>query len=316
MKKKTVSLLMTMALTAAMLAGCGSSNAADTAATTDTTADAEETTDAAADTATADFDTEEDISVYSREDGSGTRGAFIELFGVEEKDANGEKIDNTTEDATITNNTSVMMTGVAGDDYAIGYVSLGSLNDTVKALKIDGVEPTVENIKSDSYKVYRPFNIATKGEVSEAAQDFIEYILSAEGQQIVSDEGYITIDDAAPAFAGGQASGSVTVAGSSSVSPVMEKLAEAYMKLNGNVKIEIQTSDSTTGMTSAIDGVCDIGMASRELKDTEAEKLTATVIAQDGIAVVVNNNNPIDNLTKDQVKSIYVGETTSWSEVE
>lgn len=315
MKKKAVTLLMTAALTAAMLAGCGSSNAADTAATTDTTADAEDTTDAAADTA-ADFDTEEDISVYSREDGSGTRGAFIELFGVEEKDADGKKIDNTTEDATITNNTSVMMTGVAGDDYAIGYVSLGSLNDTVKALKIDGVEPTVENIKSDSYKVYRPFNIATKGEVSEAAQDFIDYILSAEGQQIVSDEGYITIDDAAPAFAGGKVSGSVTVAGSSSVSPVMEKLAEAYMKLNGNVKIEIQTSDSTTGMTSAMDGVCDIGMASRELKDTEAAELTATVIAQDGIAVVVNNNNPIDNLTKDQVKSIYVGETTSWSEVE
>lgn len=315
MKKKTVSLLMTMALTAAMLAGCGSPETADTTAAADTTAEAEDTA-AAADTATADFDTEDDISVYSREDGSGTRGAFIELFGVEEKDANGEKVDNTTEDATITNNTSVMMTGVAGDDYAIGYVSLGSLNDTVKALKIDGVEPTVENIKSDSYKVYRPFNIATKGEVSEAAQDFIDYILSAEGQQIVSDEGYITVDDAAPAFAGGQASGSVTVAGSSSVSPVMEKLAEAYMKLNGNVKIEIQTSDSTTGMTSAIDGVCDIGMASRELKDTEAEKLTATVIAQDGIAVVVNNNNPIDNLTKDQVKSIYVGETTSWSEVE
>lgn len=308
MKKKTVSLLMTMALTAAMLAGCGSSETADTTVAADTAA--------AEDTATADFDTEEDISVYSREDGSGTRGAFIELFGVEEKDANGEKIDNTTEDATITNNTSVMMTGVAGDDYAIGYVSLGSLNDTVKALKIDGVEPTVENIKSDSYKVYRPFNIATKGEVSEAAQDFIDYILSAEGQQIVSDEGYITIDDAAPAFAGGQASGSVTVAGSSSVSPVMEKLAEAYMKLNGNVKIEIQTSDSTTGMTSAIDGVCDIGMASRELKDTETAELTATVIAQDGIAVVVNNNNPIDNLTKDQVRSIYVGETTSWSEVE
>lgn len=315
MKKKTVSLLMTMALTAAMLAGCGSSETADTTVAADTTAEAEDTA-AAADTATADFDTEEDISVYSREDGSGTRGAFIELFGVEEKDANGEKIDNTTEDATITNNTSVMMTGVAGDDYAIGYVSLGSLNDTVKALKIDGVEPTVENIKSDSYKVYRPFNIATKGEVSEAAQDFIDYILSAEGQQIVSDEGYITVDDAAPAFAGGQASGSVTVAGSSSVSPVMEKLAEAYMKLNGNVKIEIQTSDSTTGMTSAMDGVCDIGMASRELKDTETAELTATVIAQDGIAVVVNNNNPIDNLTKDQVKSIYVGETTSWSEVE
>ena len=315
MKKKTVTLLMTMALTAAMLAGCGSSNAADTAATTDTTADAEETTDAAADTAATDFDTEEDISVYSREDGSGTRGAFIELFGVEEKDANGEKIDNTTEDATITNNTSVMMTGVAGDDYAIGYVSLGSLNDTVKALKIDGVEPTVENIKSDSYKVYRPFNIATKGEVSEAAQDFIDYILSAEGQQIVSDEGYITIDDAAPAFAGGQASGSVTVAGSSSVSPVMEKLAEAYMKLNGNVKIEIQTSDSTTGMTSAMDGVCDIGMASRELKDEEAAELTGQVIALDGIAVIVNKENTIDELTSEDVLNIYTGATTDWSEI-
>ena len=308
MKKKTVSLLMTMALTAAMLAGCGSSETADTTAAADTAA--------AEDTATADFDTEEDISVYSREDGSGTRGAFIELFGVEEKDANGEKIDNTTEDATITNNTSVMMTGVAGDDYAIGYVSLGSLNDTVKALKIDGVEPTVENIKSDSYKVYRPFNIATKGEVSEAAQDFIDYILSAEGQQIVSDEGYITVDDAAPAFAGGQASGSVTVAGSSSVSPVMEKLAEAYMKLNGNVKIEIQTSDSTTGMTSAMDGVCDIGMASRELKDSELSAgLTPTVIATDGIAVIVNKDSSVDSLTSDQVKSIYTGTITKWSEV-
>lgn len=316
MKKKAVTLLMAMTLTAAMLAGCGSSNTAADTNTADTTADADTTTDAAADTAAADFDTEEDISVYSREDGSGTRGAFIELFGVEEKDADGNKVDNTTEDATITNNTSVMMTGVAGDEYAIGYVSLGSLNDTVKALKIDGVEPAVENIKSDSYKVYRPFNIVTKDQVSEAAQDFIDYILSAEGQQIVSDEGYITIDDAAPAFAGGKASGDVTVAGSSSVSPVMEKLAEAYMALNSNVKIEIQTSDSTTGITSAMDGVCDIGMASRELKDTEAGKLTATVIAQDGIAVIVNNNNPLDGLTSDQVKSIYVGETTSWSDVQ
>lgn len=313
MKKKAITLFMAMTLSAAMLAGCGSS-AADTTASTETAGDAADTS--ADSTAAADFDSDEDISVYSREDGSGTRGAFIELFGVEEKDASGEKIDNTTEDATITNNTSVMMTGVAGDDYAIGYVSLGSLNDTVKALKIDGVEPTVENIKSDTYKVYRPFNIATKGEVSEAAQDFIDYIMSAEGQQIVSEEGYITVDDAAPAFEGGQVSGSVTVAGSSSVSPVMEKLAEAYRKVNSGVKIEIQTSDSTTGMTSAMDGVCDIGMASRELKDTEAAELTATVIAQDGIAVIVNNNNPLDDLSADQVKSIYVGETSSWSEVE
>ena len=307
------------------LVACGSSTSADTAAA-DTTTETTESTDAAADTtAESTAEAADDtaaagsmsgaITVLSREDGSGTRGAFIELFGVEEKDANGEKIDNTTEDATITNNTSVMMTGVAGDDYAIGYVSLGSLNDTVKALKIDGVEPTVENIKSDSYKVYRPFNIATKGEVSEAAQDFIDYILSAEGQQIVSDEGYITIDDAAPAFAGGQASGSVTGGSSSSVSPEMEELAEAYMKLNGNVKIEIQTSDSTTGMTSAIDGVCDIGMASRELKDEEAAELTGQVIALDGIAVIVNKENTIDELTSEDVLNIYTGATTDWSEI-
>ncbi len=313
MKKKVVSILMAVTLCGAMLAGCGNSTeqTADAPA-----ADAEYAGENETAEETDGFDTENDISVYSREDGSGTRGAFIELFGVEEKDESGEKIDMTTEEATITNNTSVMMTGVAGDDYAIGYVSLGSLDESVKALQIDGVDASVENIKNDSYKVYRPFNIATKGEASEAAQDFISYIMSAEGQAIVSEEGYITVDDAAPAFEGGKASGDVVVAGSSSVSPVMEKLAEGYMALNSNVKIEIQTSDSTTGMTSAIDGVCDIGMASRALKDSEAAELTATVIAQDGIAVIVNNNNPVQGMTSEQVKSIFTGETLTWSEVE
>ena len=296
--KEIAATLLVATLALGTMVGCGSKG-------NDNTADSADQTGASG-----------DITILSREDGSGTRGAFVELFGIEEKDADGNKVDMTTEDAKITNSTSVMMTTVAGDVNSLGYISLGSLNDTVTAVKIDGVEATADNVSNGTYKIARPFNIATKGEVSEAAQDFIDYILSAEGQQIVSDEGYITVDDAAPAFAGGQASGSVTVAGSSSISPVMEKLAEAYMKLNGNVKIEIQTSDSTTGMTSAMDGVCDIGMASRELKDTETAELTATVIAQDGIAVVVNNNNPIDNLTKDQVKSIYVGETTSWSEVE
>lgn len=313
MKKKAVSILMAVTLCGAMLAGCG--NSADKTADAPA-ADAEY----AGENETAEeadgFDAENDISVYSREDGSGTRGAFIELFGVEEKDEAGEKIDMTTEEATITNNTSVMMTGVAGDDYAIGYVSLGSLDASVKALQIDGVDASVENIKNDSYKVYRPFNIATKGDAGEAASDFISYIMSAEGQAIVSEEGYITVDDAAPAFEGGTASGDVVVAGSSSVSPVMEKLAEGYMALNSNVKIEIQTSDSTTGMTSAIDGVCDIGMASRALKDSEAAELTATVIAQDGIAVIVNNNNPVQGMTSEQVKSIFTGETLTWSEVE
>ncbi|MDO4345578.1 MAG: substrate-binding domain-containing protein [Eubacteriales bacterium] len=255
------------------------------------------------------------ISVISREDGSGTRGAFIELFGVEEKNDAGEKVDNTTVDASITNNTAVMMSTVAGNLYAIGYISLGSLNDSVKAVKIDGAEATAENIKTGEYKISRPFNIATSGEVSEAAQDFINYILSAEGQAVVEENGYIPLDEA-EAFAGNSASGKVVVAGSSSVTPVMEKLKEAYAEVNPDVEIEIQESDSTTGMTSAIDGICDIGMASRELKDSELEAgLTATEIALDGIAVIVNNENPVEDMTAEQVKSIYTGETTVWADV-
>lgn len=262
------------------------------------------------------FDLANDVHIVSREEGSGTRGAFIELFGVEQKDANGEKVDYTTDEAAITNNTSVMLTTVAGDDYAIGYVSLGSLNDTVKALEIDGAAATVENIQSGTYKIARPFNIATKGEVSEAARDFINYILSAEGQAVITANGYIG-SNSATAFAGGNASGKVVVAGSSSVSPVMEKLKEAYAAVNANVSIEIQTSDSTTGMTSAIEGICDIGMASRALKDSELEAgLTGTAICQDGIAVIANLKNPINGLTAEQVKQIYVGEVLSWDELE
>ena len=255
------------------------------------------------------------ITVVSREDGSGTRGAFIELFGVEEKDADGNKVDNTTEEAEITNNTAVMMSTVAGDVDAIGYISLGSLNDSVKAVKIDGVEATAENIKSGEYKVSRPFNIATKGDVSEVAQDFIDYVLSPEGQAVIEENGYISIDDAKDAESA-QPEGKVVVAGSSSVTPVMEKLKEAYADVNPNAEIEIQQSDSTTGMTSAIDGICDIGMASRELKDEELEAgLTSTTIANDGIAIIVNNDNPVDDLSVDQVKSIYVGETTTWGDL-
>ena len=254
-------------------------------------------------------------TVVSREDGSGTRGAFIELFGVEEKDADGNKVDNTTEEAEITNNTAVMMSTVAGDVDAIGYISLGSLNDSVKAVKIDGVEATAENIKSGEYKVSRPFNIATNGEVSDVAQDFIDYILSPEGQAVIEENGYISIDDVKDAEST-QPEGKVVVAGSSSVTPVMEKLKEAYAEVNPNAEIEIQQSDSTTGMTSAIDGICDIGMASRELKDEELEAgLTSTTIANDGIAIIVNNDNPTDDLSVDQVKSIYVGETTTWGDL-
>ena len=255
------------------------------------------------------------IDVISREDGSGTRGAFIELFGIEEK-KDGEKVDMTTDDAQITNSTSVMLTTVAGDDYAIGYVSLGSLNDTVKALKIDGAEATAENIKAGTYKIARPFNIATKGDpTNEVAKDFIDYILSKDGQQVISDNGYISNDDVAD-YAKTAPSGKCVVGGSSSVSPVMEKLIEAYKKVNPNAEIELQTSDSTTGMTSTIEGSYDIGMASRELKDSEvSEGLKATVIATDGIAVIVNNNNPADELSSEQVKEIYTGSYTTWDEV-
>ena len=258
----------------------------------------------------------EEINVISREDGSGTRGAFIELFGIEQKDADGNKVDYTTDDADITNSTSVMMTSVAGNPAAIGYISLGSLNESVKALEIDGVAASVENVKAGSYKVVRPFNIATQSEVSEAAQAFIDFILSADGQAVVEANGYIAAVDDAPAFAGSDVSGKVVVAGSSSVTPVMEKLREAYLALNPNAEIEVQQSDSTAGMTSTIDGVCDIGMASRELKDSELEAgLTSTVIARDGIAVIVSNDNPAVGLTTDQVRAIYMGEVTEWDEV-
>ncbi|MGI6093971.1 MAG: substrate-binding domain-containing protein [Lachnospiraceae bacterium] len=293
MKKKTVAVLLAATMTIGMLVGCGSSKNAESA---ENVAGA--------------------ISVLSREDGSGTRGAFIELFGIEEKNEAGEKADNTTEDAQITNSTSVMMTSVAGDPAAIGYISLGSLDNSVKVLKVDGAEATAENIKDGIYKVSRPFNIATKGDVTEATQDFIDYIMSAEGQAIVEENGYISVAEDAQAYAGTMPEGKIVVAGSSSVTPVMEKLKEAYLAVNTNAEIEIQQSDSTTGMESAISGICDIGMASRELKDTEtAEGLVGQEIALDGIAVIVNKENTLDNITAEMVKKIYVGEVTDWADV-
>lgn len=260
------------------------------------------------------FDAEREITVVSREDGSGTRGAFIELLKIEEKGADGNKTDRTTKEAIIANKTDVMLTNVAGDDYAIGYVSLGSLSSNVKALSVDGVEASAENIKNGTYKVARPFNIATKGSVSEVAQDFINFILSNEGQKVVSSS-YIAVNDNVPAFSGSNPSGKVVVAGSSSVTPIMEKLKEAYLAVNPNAQIEVQLSDSTAGMTGAIDGTCDIGMASRNLKDSEKEKLTGIEIALDGIAIIVNNNNDINDISAEDVKSIFVGEKTVWSEI-
>ncbi|MDR9756889.1 MAG: substrate-binding domain-containing protein [Thermoanaerobacterales bacterium] len=255
-----------------------------------------------------------EIVVVSREEGSGTRGAFIELFGIEEKDANGNKVDNTTDEAIVVNSTSIVMTTVAGNKNSIGYISLGSLNDTVKAVKVDGIEPTVENIKNNTYKVFRPFNIATRDDISELAQDFISFILSSDGQKVVEENSYIAASEKGP-YSSTKPSGKIVIAGSSSVTPLMEKLKEAYLKVNTNAEIEIQASDSTTGMKLAMEGTCDIGMASRELKESELKKLKPTVIAMDGLAIIVNKENPVSNLTSDQIKGIFKGEITSWNEV-
>ena len=296
MKKRIFAVLTATAITA-MMTGCGSSN---------NSADGSQTYGGASDLGM--------ITVVSREDGSGTRGAFIELMGIEQKDADGNKTDMTTVDAMITNKTDVMLSTIAGDPAAIGYVSLGSLNGKVKALQIDGAEATAENVKNGTYKVSRPFNIATKGEPNGVAKDFINYILSADGQKVVSED-YISISDDAAAFETDGSSGKIVVGGSSSVYPLMEKLAEGYEAINAAAEVEVQSSDSTAGMSGAADGTFDIGMASRALKDEEAAELTGTVIANDGIAVIVNNENAITGLTSEQVQKIYTGEITDWSEI-
>ena len=303
--RKLMAVALIAAMAATMAVGCGGLSSDKSA---------EGSTDNSSADSGSDFDTSNDITIVSREDGSGTRGAFVELFGIQQE-VDGEKVDMTTVDAQVTNNTSVMLTTVAGDEYAVGYVSLGSLDDSVKAVKIDGAEATAENIKNGSYKVSRPFNIATKkGLDNEVAKDFINFIMSKEGQEVVAENGYIG-DDSAAAFSGSNPSGKVVVGGSSSVSPVMEKLIEAYKVVNANAEIELQTTDSTTGMTSAIDGSYDIGMASRELKDEETAELDSQVMATDGIAVIVNKANTTDELSSDQVKTIYTGEALTWDEV-
>lgn len=300
MTKKIMATALFGVLAVSAFAGCGGASSSSNGSS-----------DAGSDTAK--FDASKTISVVTREEGSGTRDAFTELTGVLVKDGD-NKTDNTTTSAVTINSTEAVITNVKDNEAAIGYISLGSLNDTVKALKIGGVEATADNVKSGDYAVSRPFNIAYKGELSDVAQDFVDYIMSSDGQKIVSDNGYVTVSENA-AYSGKKPSGKISVAGSSSVSPVMEKLAEAYQKVNTNAKVEIQTSDSSAGMQSAMGGTCDIGMASRDLKDEEKSALKVETIAKDGIAVIVNNANTCDDLTLDQVKSIYTGETTVWSDI-
>lgn len=280
---KLAAIFTSVALAAAMLASCGGSS--------------------------------DKITVISREDGSGTRGAFIELTGIEEKDSNGNKTDNTKKDALICKSTDVVFTQVSGDKNAIGYISFGSLNDTVKALKVEGVEPSTATIESGDYKIVRPFNIAVKDGLSDAAQDFENYILSSEGQDIIEKAGYIKIDKSAAAYASNNASGKVVVSGSSSVTPVMEKLAEAYQKANTNVTVDVQQSDSSTGIKDAINGTSDIGMASRDISDDElSQGIKSVTIAQDAIAVIVNKDNAVEDITMDEIKAIYTGSKTTWSD--
>ncbi len=286
--RKFLGTALVVALSAACLAGCGGNSGSGEA-----------------------------ITVLSREDGSGTRGAFIELFGIEQEDESGETVDMTTVDAQITNSTAVMMSSVANDVNAIGYISLGSLNDTVKAVSIDGAEASVANVENGTYKVVRPFNIVVKeGQTNPAVTDFTNFIMSSEGQAVVEENGYIPVGDAAAYTADTAASGNIVVGGSSSVSPVMEAIIEAYGEANPNVTVELQTTDSTTGVSSTVEGSYDIGMASREIKEDElAQGVTPTTIAQDGIAVIVNNENTVSDLTSDQVQSIFTGETTNWGDV-
>ena len=318
MKRTSVVASVLAATMALSLAACGStaSSSESTAASDSTTASTSEAAESTEAEATGDFDTDQDITVITREDGSGTRGAFIELTGVEEKNDAGEKEDMTTQAAATQNSTNGVMTAVANDETAIGYISLGSLNDTVKAVTVGGVEATAENVSNGTYTLARPFNIVTNGEPTDAvAVDFIAYCMSPDGQALATEDGYIGGEGTE--YTSTQPSGSITVGGSSSVSPLMEKLIEAYKTVNPNATIEMLTTDSTTGVTGALDGTYTIGMASRELKDTEtAEGATATVLAMDGIAVVVNPANTIADLSVDQIKSIYTGEATVWADVQ
>ena len=315
MKHNVITASVLSAAMLASLAACGSAPASSEASSAEVSSAEASSVESAAPAADA-FDTAQDIAVFTREDGSGTRGAFIELTGVEQKDADGKKVDMTTEAAAVQSSTNGVMTAVANDPTAIGYISLGSLNDTVKAVTVDGVKAGADTVKDGSYTLARPFNIVTNGDATDpVAVDFIAYCLSADGQALATDKGYIGSEG--EAFTSAQPAGKIVVGGSSSVAPLMEKLVEAYKTVNPNAEIEHLTTDSTTGVSGALDGSYTIGLASRDLKDSETEAgAKATVLAMDGIAVVVNPENPVENLTVDQIKSIYVGEVTTWDEVE
>lgn len=303
---KKITMLVVVMIMVLSLAACGG---------TTTETKPAETKPAETTPAAPSFDTAKAINVVSREEGSGTRGAFVEITGILGKDAAGNEVDNTSIEAVIQNGTNGVMTTVAGDEYGIGYISLGSLNDTVKAVKVEGAVANAEDVKDGSYKVARPFNVAWKEDtIGEIGTDVMKFIMSEEGQKIVEDNKFVSAGNDG-AYTAANLSGQITIAGSTSVTPLMEKLTEAYRALNPNVIIDIQSTGSSAGMTSAMEGAANIGMASRELKDSETAVLTHKSIAIDGIAVIVNNANPLEDITMDEIKSIFTGETTEWSGV-
>lgn len=317
MKMKNVKLAIGASLLALTLVACSGGDKANGGndQAKNNKANTENTANASKEGESGDLAKLGQIAVISREDGSGTRGAFTEITGLVEKNGD-QEVDNTTASATVQNSTNGVMTTVAGNPSAIGYISLGSLNDTVKALTLEGVEPTAENILSGEYKLARPFLLVTKGEPKEGSleADFIKFALSKDGQAIAEQEGYVK-NEKAEDYKPGNVSGEITVAGSTSVTPLMEKLVEAYKKVNSGANIQIQSNGSSAGITAAAEGTAQIGMSSRELKDEEKSKVQGTVLAQDGIAVIVNKDNPAKDITLEQIKSIFKGDMTAWGDL-
>lgn len=312
MTKKLISLMLVLVLALSLVA-CSNGDDKKTEEKTSETKTEEKTDETKTEEKPAETSSEP-ITVISREDGSGTRGAFIEITGIEEKDGD-TKVDKTTVDAVVQKSTNAVLMTVNGDKNAIGYISLGSLNDSVKAVKVEGVEATADDVLDGSYKIARPFNIVYKGELDGLKKDFIDFMMSKEGQDMVLENKYVQVDTAAPEYKQSSQSGKLVVGGSTSVTPLMEKFAEKYMEMYPDVKIEIQSTGSSAGIQAAIEGAADLGMASRDVSDEEKAELTNVVIAKDGIAVIVNNENAIEDLTLDQIKAIFVGETKTWGDI-
>lgn len=258
------------------------------------------------------FESDREIHLYTRELGSGTRSAFTSVTHL--TDENGDDI--LSPKATVQNSTSATMQAVESDSHGISYISLGSLNSSVKAVSIDGIEPTSENIQNGDYQLIRNFNVTYGQELSEVAQDFWNFMFSAQAQELVAEDGYVPVNSNAPEYKPAGLSGKISIVGSTSVEPTIQRFSEVYKKLNPNVTIDITAPGSGAGITSAIDGSADIGMSSREPDEDEAAQLMETSpIAIDGIVVIVNNNNPLENLEIQEIQGIYLEYLKTWNEV-